>query len=47
MKKIIFISIFITFLSSFSLADGHAIPKEGKISWMTGWQLNMNPAEAQ
>ena len=47
MKKIVFISIFITFLSSFSLAVGHAIPKESKISWMTGWQFNMNPAEAQ
>ena len=46
MKIIIPNSIFITFLNSFSLADGHAIPKEGKISWMTGLQFNMNPAEA-
>ncbi len=47
MKKIIPNSIFITFLNSFSLADGHSILKEGKISSMIDIQFNMNPAEAQ
>ena len=47
MKKFVLIIFTVFLLNNVSIADGHSIPKEGKISWMTGWQFNMNPAEPQ
>ena len=47
MKNLIYTIVFLFFSNNILLADGHALPKNGKINWLTGWQFNLNPAEPQ
>ena len=47
MKKIMIFIVVLAFSGNTALTDDHALPKKGKISWLTGWQFNMSPCEAQ